>query len=772
MSDKNITEMEWKRFAKGRNFKDADFVKGLADLERAKTPDMQLRALDEIEKQSSLLLKAQKGDKELASYLNETGKAIDKQRRLSEFEVNKAAKDGEGDDGPAALGAAMLPLLRQVAKGKEGGALPVMVAAAGKEVAVLVARRAIGAAQKKLLDEALGHPGGIKYMSGECVWEANAHTFVLEAKVPNLAKGIKAALQKQTDARFKVRVRGSDPHDVDDDGDDPQVEGNVSAEAQAQESPERTQYLEHLGELEPRIETALRGQTREVGKLKAVFEFAKGKAKEGHYASALQGLDAVSKLLAGASAVPQAPPLPPTSTPKPQTVPLQSGDESKQFTLRVNEMLPRVKDGLAVGLQGARGAKFKLSEAATFARKQDWQTANSLLDELDKELALDGMTVPRTLSPEDTQRQEIARKEELAERWRNTVPDTKKLSEMERGMVGSGESPMDRLLQKKFEQLRVQNQTLDFEAAMRIFASIQALTGSTEASRAEVKHMMSMDSPHYQEKLADAFGGQWSEQIDQLRREAAVEGYGLTSDGLVRYALPIKFEEWKRGTQAPLSTISSLVEKAALLSRQNSRDPSAVLPLLREIAGEQYPLIQMIDRVWQYALDGSFTDQGQDEAARALHQSRNDFADAMQPFFLVNEAGTDVDQLLVRIKDLSPTLSDSATLPQGGGNSPMEQLQQVMEDIRKRKFGPASALLMSMRHEIVTSRPRGEPGENLNEQIAIEGDTRVRDLVSEKLYEASKELDVLAAKDGLPFDSVQLAFEKLEKAAKVFETML
>ena len=51
------------------------------------------------------------------------------------------------------------------------------------------------------------------------------------------------------------------------------------------------------------------------------------------------------------------------------------------------------------------------------------------------------------------------------------------------------------------------------------------------------------------------------------------------------------------------------------------------------------------------------------------------------------------------------------------------------------------------------------------------GPTRVRDLVSKKLCEASKELDVLAAKDGRPFGSVQVAFEKLEKAVKAFETM-
>ncbi len=140
------------------------------------------------------------------------------------------------------------------------------------------------------------------------------------------------------------------------------------------------------------------------------------------------------------------------------------------------------------------------------------------------------------------------------------------------------------------------------------------------------------------------------------------------------------------------------------------------------------------------------------------------------------QAFTEPGRLYRRAVELGPSAfsanRDFATLQQGGETSPMEQLQQVREDIEKRKFGAASALLMSMRLEILDRRPSGGPGENLNEQIAVEGDTRVRDLVSEKLYEASKELDVLAAKDGLPFDSVQHAFEKLEKAAKAFETML
>ncbi|MDY0747957.1 hypothetical protein SNE35_25875 [Paucibacter sp. R3-3] len=773
MSDKHLTELEWKRFAKGRGFKDGAFVKGLADLERAKAPDAQLSALAEIEKQSDLLLKAHKGDKELADYLGEAGKAIDKQRKLSEFEAKKTAKDGEDDDGPAALGAKMLPLLRQVAKGQDGGALPVMVAAAGKEVAVLVARRTIGPAQKKLLGEALGNAGGIKYMSGECVWEANAHTFVLEAKVANLAKGIKAALQKQTDVRFKVRVRGSDPHDVDDDGDDPQIEGDESGEEEeTQESPEKAQYLEHLRELAPRLNSALHGETGDVAKLKALFGFAQGKAKEGHYAAALQGLDAVAKLLAGTGTVPPAPPLPSTTTVKPESGTGEPSKESKQFTERVNEMMPRIKDGLAAGMPGAGGAKLKLSEAAVFARKHDWQAANALLDELDKDLAFDGTLMPRTLSPKEQEQKELARKQELAERWRKTVPDSKALESMEEQVFGSGK-PRVGLLHTMFEKLREENKSQDFAAALRTFASIQqAVDGSPEAARAEVRQMMTMDSPSYKERVDEFFRGQEPEFLEDLRRQAASEGYGLTSDGMVRYALPVSVDEWKQGALVPLRNIDRLVGEAVSRSRQNGRDPHAVLPLFDEIAGEQFPMIQLAERLRQYALDGSFTNRNHEEAALAIQQLASEFSSAVQPFLLMHTVGTDVDELLRSIEELAPTLKDYATTEDGGGTTPLEQLQQAIKDIRASKFGAASALLKSLRLEIESYRPEGEPGEHLNEQIASVGDSRIRDQVADKLFKTSNELDIHAANQGLPLDGVLSAFQKLDKAAKAFERML
>ena len=59
--------------------------------------------------------------------------------------------------------------------------------------------------------------GSPKYVKGQCVYEENAHTFVMQTQAAGLAKKVKAALLEQTQARYKVRVRGQDPDDIDED---------------------------------------------------------------------------------------------------------------------------------------------------------------------------------------------------------------------------------------------------------------------------------------------------------------------------------------------------------------------------------------------------------------------------------------------------------------------------------------------------------------------------------------------------------------------------
>jgi hypothetical protein len=402
VSDRNLTELEWRKFAKGRNLKDAALVKALADLERAAKggPDAELAALADIEKQAEILRKAGKADKELAVYLDGLDKALDKQRKLATAQARKSpahattdAAGGDEEDSPALLTSKMVPLVRQV---RQGEPMQVLLANTGKDVAVLMARRAISPARRKLMTEYLGGAAA-KFIPGTCIWEENAYTFVLQTQAGGLARKIKAALLGQVQLRLKVRVRGDDPNDVDDDGEAAEQEGQeegdeegkpgqVTAEQPSPTVPEppplpadplKARYETRMAALEPRVLAALKAQAGDGSRIRAVAEFARGKAQARDYKPALAALDALEKLLPGAPAAPD--------------------DEGAAFNARLAALLPLVKQALAAG--GPDALKRKASEAGVFARKADFAQAHALLDEVEQLLSAPGGAAPPTGAP-------------------------------------------------------------------------------------------------------------------------------------------------------------------------------------------------------------------------------------------------------------------------------------------------------------------------------------------------------------------------------------
>ena len=235
MAEKHLAEASWKTFAKGRNLKDAALAKALADWSRAErdSAPAQLQCLDAVEKQADALAKASKPDKDVSAYLGEIAKAISRARKTAEQAAREAkdakeakeakeakasaanAKDDEEGDSPELLTTRMLPLLRQVAKGETMQAL---VASVGKEVVVLLSRKPIAPARRKMLAEQLGASGGVKYFPGHCTLEDGATTFVLQGKVTGLAKRVRVALLAQTGLKVnKLRCRGDDGEADDDD---------------------------------------------------------------------------------------------------------------------------------------------------------------------------------------------------------------------------------------------------------------------------------------------------------------------------------------------------------------------------------------------------------------------------------------------------------------------------------------------------------------------------------------------------------------------------
>jgi hypothetical protein len=176
---------------------------------------------------------------------------------------------------------------------------------------VLVSRRAVGPSQRKLMTNELGTTAGVKFLSGQCLFEKNAHTFVLEAKTAGLAKRLKAALHAQTGLRLKVRVRGPDPDDVDEDLDDAaDATAGTSADANtgtpdtdATGSPTATPpLLARMAEARARVQQAVRDQHPQATKLNTLLAFAAGKMDSGEFTAAEQALAALTPMLAGLAA--------------------------------------------------------------------------------------------------------------------------------------------------------------------------------------------------------------------------------------------------------------------------------------------------------------------------------------------------------------------------------------------------------------------------------------------------------------------------------------
>ena len=314
MSEKNLSESEWKKFAKGRDLKDALFVKALIALEKARSPEDALSALDDLEKQADALRKSAKADKELTAYLDGVDKSLDKERKLNKTALKEAeSAEDEEDESPALLTSKMVPLVRQVKKGDE---MQVLLANTGKEVAVLLSRRSISPSRRKLMTEYL-NSGAPKFIAGTCIFEENAYTFVVKTQAAGLAKRIKAALLKQVDLRLKVRVRGEDPDDVDDDGEEDESSGGeqVASKDQSSTAPPNAsdaadvaaaQLMQAMNQLTPRIKQFIEAQPARRETLLRAVAALQTQIKNKAVTEARASLEAVVAMLRSNAAAPAA----------------------------------------------------------------------------------------------------------------------------------------------------------------------------------------------------------------------------------------------------------------------------------------------------------------------------------------------------------------------------------------------------------------------------------------------------------------------------------
>ena len=249
-NSKFLGEAGWKDIAAKNNVKDNGLLKKLADIKRVGDDkhDEALKLLDEALKLAGQLRKDKKTAPAAGKYLDEVVAAAETAVRevgKAKAEADKAAKakaeaekkaqaeaakkaddddDDEDAESPELLTTKLKPLLRLVAKGET---MHTLVAKSGKQVVVMLSRKPIPPARRKMLADQLGG-GSTKYYPGHCGLEAGATTFVLKAEVAGTSKLIKAALLGQTGLRLnKVKCRGEDgdDDDGDDDGGAPGAEG-------------------------------------------------------------------------------------------------------------------------------------------------------------------------------------------------------------------------------------------------------------------------------------------------------------------------------------------------------------------------------------------------------------------------------------------------------------------------------------------------------------------------------------------------------------------
>ena len=235
IKSKQLNDAGWKVIASKSKIKDNGLLKALEMLKKVddqEKPDEAAKILAVVNKLALALTK----DKTVAplddvvKYLGDmlgavatTERAVEKAKAAAENKAAAKAKADEGeddkeDDEDAAskelLTTKQLPLLRMVLKGQK---LETLVAKSGKKVVMMLSRKPIPPARRRILSEHLGG-GSAKYYPGVCSLEAGTVTFTLSAEVAGLTKLVKAALLQQTGLRVnKVKCRGDDGDDKDSD---------------------------------------------------------------------------------------------------------------------------------------------------------------------------------------------------------------------------------------------------------------------------------------------------------------------------------------------------------------------------------------------------------------------------------------------------------------------------------------------------------------------------------------------------------------------------
>jgi hypothetical protein len=338
MSEKHLTEPPWKTLVLKSKVKDTGLQKALqayAKIEAAKDPAQALETLEEIALQAAKIKKANPALKEVVEYLDELLKEVPKTKRTlaalpkpEEPKAEKLAEPEEEAEG-AGLKVRLINALKKVKAGEGAESIRFVVCLAKPFCGVLLAKSAsdrLGPAHKKELTELTK---GTKFVEGSCLFEKEAHTFVVETVPAGLASKLKKALKEHTGLTYKVRVRDPEGKVVADGDTDVEVEETAPPPVPTAAPPASTEamssFTTRFKSLQPEILKAIATKTPHGDSVRQRAAEAGGLAGKKDFEQANKVLDAVELLLKNPPAPPPPDPLPSaaatTAEPKPAIAP-------------------------------------------------------------------------------------------------------------------------------------------------------------------------------------------------------------------------------------------------------------------------------------------------------------------------------------------------------------------------------------------------------------------------------------------------------------------
>ncbi|MBT9456869.1 MAG: hypothetical protein IV097_09625 [Burkholderiaceae bacterium] len=323
MSDKYLTEKEWKSFSKNLAFKDAPLIKALAALEKSEQAgaDEQIKALDELDKQSELLLKAHKADKALANYLADMDKAASKQRKEAEKALEQAAAAEDEEAGSALLDPKrLLAQLTLCRRDPERTVQFGFVDGKDKDPAVLALSPKV--AGRKLF-ATLQAETGVKTGAYGTAWvDGTSLMLQLDKPMSGLVKKIRAPVKACGFRISKVVLWNADGSVFEQDEQDDPAEAQASAGASAapvtatapdaraagspspEQPPLEAAYLARVKALTEGLKKALTSGTPAGNEARLRFGESQAFARDKDFPQAMARLDAVETLIQKALAGP------------------------------------------------------------------------------------------------------------------------------------------------------------------------------------------------------------------------------------------------------------------------------------------------------------------------------------------------------------------------------------------------------------------------------------------------------------------------------------